>query len=55
MQNIIKGLKDDYDCWFHINIIVNVSGDLSAKFLHQVQPEKLALTNGILIHNLRSI
>ena len=42
MQNIIKGLKDDYDCWFHINIIVNVSGDLSAKFLHQVQPEKLA-------------
>lgn len=25
MQNIIKGLKDDYDCWFHINIIVNVS------------------------------
>ena len=24
MQNIIKGLKDDYDCWFHINIIVNV-------------------------------
>ena len=42
MRHIIKSVKNDYDSWIYSNIIINVSGDLSAKFLHKVQPEKLA-------------
>ena len=55
MQNIIKGLKDDYDCWFHINIIVNVSGDLLLNSYIKFNQKNLRLTNGILIHNLSDL
>lgn len=40
---------------FISTLLSMLAGDLSAKFLHQVQPENLQLTNGILIHNLRLI
>lgn len=46
-----KALKMTMIIGFLSTILSMVAGDLSAKFLHKVQPEKLVAMNGIMIRN----